>query len=290
MTRHAPALGWSMLTGAAFVASVGPLPVQLGFAILAIGVVGMMHGASDLAIVAPSHRRSFVALYLAVGITCLVWWAADPAIALPAFLIASAVHFGMEDAPDGSVVERIARGTSLIATPAALHAPALSSILALAGLSQHALPLTVGEMQVVGGLSAAGLLILALRRRDRRLLAGTLALLVLPPLVGFSLGFLILHALPQTSERRVQLGCATLAAYLRATAPVLLAALIAFAAAAIVLLDRDRSGVRSLFAAIAALAIPHLLVTPWFSALRPVPSPLTGRRMATDALPLPKSG
>ena len=39
--NRTPAIGWTILTGAALAASFGSLLIQLGFAILAIGVVGM---------------------------------------------------------------------------------------------------------------------------------------------------------------------------------------------------------------------------------------------------------
>lgn len=263
MTKAAPALGWSMLlTGAAAVAACS-FGVQLAFAVAAIGVVGMAHGASDLAIVPHRRRAAFLAAYALVGGLCLWWWVADPALALPAFLIASAVHFGLEDAPHGGVVERVARGTSLVATPATLHMASLGDILRLGG-SSATVPTMIAVMAIAGGAAAAWLLACALRRRDLRLLAGTVALALLPPLVGFSVGFLILHAIPQTLERRDQLGCATMTAYLRATAPILAVALVLLALVGWVMLRWDSSGVRPLFAGLAALAIPHLLVTPLF--------------------------
>jgi hypothetical protein len=92
-----------------------PLPVQLVFAILGIGVVGMAHGAGDLAVVEPGRRPLFLAAYGIVSIVTLLWWTTEPAAALPAFLVASAVHFGMEDAPQGLLYERVARGVGLIA-------------------------------------------------------------------------------------------------------------------------------------------------------------------------------
>lgn len=263
MIARAPVLGWGVLLGAAAVASFGALTVQLAFAAVAIGVVGMAHGASDLAIVTPSRRLPFVALYGLVGAICLCWWIADPAIALPAFLIVSAVHFGVEDAPADRLGERIARGISLIATPATLHIAGLGDILHLGGMAATLAPATAGAMAVPGAIAAAFLLITATRRHDPRLLAGTAALLLLPPLVGFSLGFLILHAVPQTVERRIRLGCTTIGGYLRATAPVLVAAILLVAMTGLLLLRFDPSGVRPLFAGIAALAVPHLLVTPW---------------------------
>ncbi|SFP82265.1 Brp/Blh family beta-carotene 15,15'-dioxygenase [Sphingomonas rubra] len=264
MTLRAPAWGWSALLGAATAASFGSLPVQLAFAIVAIGMVGMAHGASDLAIVPNERHAVFLVLYGLVATVCLLWWLAEPAVALPAFLIASAIHFGLEDAPGGTVIEKIARGASLVATPAALHSVALADILRLGGISPQTLPAIVGTMVVVGAVTAGGLMFVAFAHGDRRLLAGTTALLILPPLIGFSVGFLILHAVPQTDERRRQLGCADYRAYLRATWPILLAAVMLAGLVGVLLLRRDPSGVRSLFAAIAALAMPHLLVTPWF--------------------------
>jgi len=140
MIAPAPAWGWSLLLGAAAAASFSALTVQLAFAVMAIGLIGMAHGASDLAIVEPRQRPLFVALYVFVGAVCLCWWVIDPAVALPAFLIASAVHFGVEDAPADRPLERVARGTSLVATPATFHATNLTDILRLGGPRQLCCP------------------------------------------------------------------------------------------------------------------------------------------------------
>jgi len=264
MTARAPARGWSLLLGAAAAASIGSMTVQLTFAIVAIGVIGMAHGASDLAIIEPRQRPLFVALYVCVGAACIWWWIADPALALPAFLIASALHFGVEDAPADRPLERVARGTSLVATPATFHASNLTDILRLGGTSPDVLPAMVSAMALSGAIAAAYLMVRASQRHDLRLLIGTMALVVLPPLVGFSVGFLVLHAEPQTVERRTQIGCATTGSYLRATAPILVAAILLATIIGVLLVHSDPSGVRPLFAGIAALAVPHLIVTPSF--------------------------
>lgn len=264
MTRRAPALGWGFLLAGALVASFCVLTVQLAFAALAVGVVGMAHGASDLAIVEHRRRPAFLMLYASALLVCLMWWIVDPAIALPAFLLASAVHFGLEDAPASRPFERIARGISLVATPATLHAASLTRILDLAGVRESGAPAMVSILAVAGGVAAACLVIIGAARHDRRLLVGTTALLILPPLVGFSVGFLVLHAMPQTKERRDRLQCVTTIAYLRATGPILVLAVLLVGIVGGVLLRWDPSGVRSLFAGVAALAMPHLLVTPYF--------------------------
>jgi len=267
----APAIGWTMLVGAALAASAGSLPIQLGFAILAIGIVGMAHGASDLAIVAPERRPLFLFLYISVSLICLAWWTGYPQIALPLFLAASAIHFGVEDAPHGALLERTARGISLVAAPVILHREGYGEILAFA--AGHDISTTVlFLLTVVGAVATALVVIMAVRRRDVRLLTGTGALLALPPLVGFSVGFLVLHALPQTDQRREEIGCVSHRTYLRAVGPILFAALLIAAAVGAFFFYREGTGVRALFAGIAALAMPHLLVTPWFEgrAGRPV--------------------
>jgi Brp/Blh family beta-carotene 15,15'-monooxygenase len=278
MIARALAWGWGLLLGAAAAASsFGSLTVQLTFAVGAIGVIGMAHGASDLAVVEPRQRPLFVALYVFVGAVCLWWWVVDPAIALPAFLIASAIHFGVEDAPADRPLERVARGTSLVATPATFHATNLTDLLRLGGTSTNVLPAMVSAMTLSGAIAAAYLIVRASQRHDLRLLIGTAALIVLPPLVGFSVGFLVLHAEPQTFERRTQIGCATTGSYLRATAPILVAAILLATITGMLLLRADPSGVRPLFAGIAALAVPHLIVTPLFGHLQRRIDPTSSR-------------
>lgn len=260
---YAPAIGRAMLTGAVLAASLGPLPIQLGFAVLAIGVVGMAHGASDLAIIEPSRRPLFLLLYGAVSLICLAWWAQYPQIALPLFLIASAIHFGVEDAPRGALSERAARGISLVATPAILHRRDYADILGFAA-GHGVAPTTLSLLIAMGAGATLLVMILGWRRGDMRLLIGTGALLVLPPLVGFSVGFLILHALPQTDLRRRAIGCASHGAYFRVVGPILLAAILIVVLIGAFFVYREGTGIRALFAGIAALAMPHLLVTPWF--------------------------
>jgi Brp/Blh family beta-carotene 15,15'-monooxygenase len=256
--------GIALLTVGAVATVPAPLPVQLIFAILGIGVVGMVHGAGDLAVVEPSSRPLFLIAYSAVSLVTLLWWTANPAIALPAFLVASAIHFGMEDARDGSATERIARGLILIAGPATLHASAYAALLRTAGGPSSAVGTYTPILAVAGGMAAIVLLASAWLRRDIRLGGGVAALVLLPPFVGFTLGFLILHAMPQTIARRDRLGYRDTKTYLRAVAPVFGGALLLAAVVGLLLLHFDPSGVRGLFAGIAALAVPHLLVTPWF--------------------------
>ena len=270
----------ALLVAGAVVAAPAPLPTQLAFAIFGIGVVGMVHGAGDLAVIAPARRPLFLAAYGLVSVATLLWWTADPAIALPAFLIASAVHFGMEDAPDGAWFERIARGLAMIAAPATLHSAGYAALLQTAGGPSSGVAHLTLLLAVAGGAAGIVLLAMAWARRDLRLAGGVTALLILPPLVGFTLGFLVLHAIPQTAERRDRLGCSSTMSYLLKVAPVFAGAVLLAGVVAALLQHFDPSGVRGLFAGIAALAVPHLLVTPWFE----------GHSMPRQAVLVPKIG
>lgn len=58
--------------------------------------------------------------------------------------------------------------------------------------------------------------------------------------------------------------------YLKTVMPIFVAAVLLAGLLAGLLLQFDPSGVRSLFAGIAAFAVPHLLVTPWFEARSPL--------------------
>ncbi len=264
MRRSAPAIGWGLLAAAALAAAAGPTLIQLGFAVVAIGVIGMAHGASDLAVVARSRRASFLALYAIVSLTCLLWWSVAPTVALPLFLIASAVHFAAEDSSGISRTYRCALGVGLITIPAVFHAQDYGALLSYAaGIS---IPAPIRLALVIMGISASILLLIrATRHRNMTLPIMIAALLILPPLIGFSLGFLVLHALPQTNARRRMLGCATYGAYLRVTGPILLAAILLAGLVAVIFVRVEPNGVRALFACITALAMPHLLVTPMFS-------------------------
>lgn len=250
--------------GAAVVISFATVPVQIGFAVLAIGVIGMAHGASDLTIVEPSRRPRFLALYAAVMVGCLAWWTMFPAAALPLFLAASAVHFGIEDAPADAPVERMLRGVGLVAIPAVLHRADLRDLFGLAGGYSAMSTGMVDVMAGAGAIAAVGVLTIAARRSNPRLAVGTASLLLLPPLVGFSVGFLVLHAIPQTLTRQRQIGCDGVASYLRHVAPLLAGAILVVGIVGLTVLHQETSGVRSLFAAVAALAAPHLLITPLF--------------------------
>lgn len=263
-----PKRGWMLLYGAAFAASFCPLVVQLLFASVAIGVVGMAHGASDLAVVPPEKRVGFLCGYVSIMTVCLLGWQHFPTSALPGFLVASAIHFTLEEPTQSGWLTRVALGIGLVTIPAVFYRNDTAELLSYAGFSPTALGLTMNLLQGTGALCAGGLICLMLFTQQYRRFTGVVALLFFPPLVGFSVGFLILHAFPQTDERCTALGCRNYYDYLQVTWPILVGALLFTFAAIFFLLPSAQNSVRNLFTLLTALALPHLLVTPLFERKR----------------------
>ena len=260
--------GWTVLYGAALAASFCPITLQLLFATVAIGILGMAHGASDLAVVRPGKKALFLCCYVALMAVCLLGWQVYPASALPVFLLASAIHFTIEEPPEGGWLIRLALGVGLITIPAVFYRQDTAVLLSYAGFSPHFLEGFMRAMQGIGLLCVALLLVAALPKKEYQTVAGALSLLFFPPLIGFSLGFLILHAFPQTDERRCALRCKNYYDYLGSTWPILGGALLFSFLTVIFFLPAAQNTVRTLFTLLTALALPHLLITPLFELNR----------------------
>lgn len=278
------ALCWVAFILAGIAAAIGPVGWQVAYAAGAIATAGLAHGVSDLAIV-PRHRFSFLVAYLAVGAGVLAWWLVAPGSALLIFLLSSAVHFGMEDAPTDRPLERVCRGTLMIAGPALLHRATLADLFAM--LTRQ----PVFAQLLASTLFAAALVALALlpfvltsqRRAPLRLVAGTAALVALPPLVGFTIGFVLLHAVPQLCARMSERQCADIGSYLARHVGICACATGVIGATSLLFLDQASPALSILFAALAALATPHMLVTPLWSDRSDVPRELMAARSRTTS-------
>lgn len=182
--------------------------------LLAVGTVGMAHGALDhriQAALAPDRYRvlRFYARYLlAMLAMALLWWR-WPQWGLLVFLLTSAYHFGQEEWPRAegvppwwTRVQRFCWGAVLLAVPLAMHVDALQDALP-GGWTRWPLPLlrSAAMCTVLGGSWI--LLSLATVRGSSqdvrpllRLAAFSLLLAFLPPLWGFSIYFGFWHAWP----------------------------------------------------------------------------------------------
>ncbi|WP_241570017.1 Brp/Blh family beta-carotene 15,15'-dioxygenase [Rosenbergiella collisarenosi] len=264
MSLRQHSVGKGLLYLAALVAALSPSFYQAIFAVIGIGIIGMAHGASDLAVVESRKRTAFLSCYLVMMLCCLLFWQLSPAIALPSFLIASAIHFVLEEPPTKSWTIRLSLGIGLITLPTLFHAESTLQLLEYAGFSAQELPAFMVFMRLLGGITAFILIVATCRTRHYSSLRAVLALLFFPPLVGFTLGFLVLHAFPQTESRRDALGCKNYTHYLSMTWPILGLAVLFSLFLIIVCLPDTQNSVRSAFTVLTALAIPHLLITPYF--------------------------
>ncbi|MBB3951513.1 Brp/Blh family beta-carotene 15,15'-dioxygenase [Aureimonas jatrophae] len=268
--------GFALLGLAADIAA-GPVPLVFA-AILILGL-GLPHGASDhLAAMAGRRMRddpvrllAFLVLYLGAVAITLVLWHAAPGATLAAFLALSAVHFAIDDVSDGMRwAERVARGLMPITLPALFHAEALAQLFAALSTSPGGDALAgVASFLALPVLALASLaVVLRLRDRERAsalelvLIAG--ALLTFSPLVGFALVFALVHSRGQTHERMATLHLPTLRAYLLACSPTLVGAAILFASLAALFASGQAPALNVVFIGLAALTVPHMLVTPLF--------------------------
>ncbi|WP_375382404.1 Brp/Blh family beta-carotene 15,15'-dioxygenase [uncultured Sphingomonas sp.] len=267
---RAPSWRWGALIAAGMVASVLPVPGQLVFAAGAVAVLGLPHGASDLAVVPGPRRVSFLLAYGLVILAVLGLWLMAPPIALVGFLVLSAVHFAIDGRDVDLASDRNAGwglGALLVAGPALLHRQALSGLFASV-VQPEAATMLAGAMQVVAIVALVPVIRALMADRPItgssrvEVIVGLAATLILPPLVGFACGFVLLHARGQTLERQRDLGCASLRDYGHRIAPVLLGAVMVLAGVVLLFTRIALDGTAMLFACIAALAVPHMLVTP----------------------------
>ncbi len=164
---------------------------------VAILLFGLPHGAFDIVLLGtlPRHLLMLAAAYLALtGMVVAVWWAA-PALFLAVFLAFSALHFGDSDWPDGTALEKVAWGVSVIALPVALQPEEARSLFSYLAPWNAAAWITTG----VVGLGALSVPVIALLGSRRIMQLGALAALAFlawraSALLAFTAYFCALHA------------------------------------------------------------------------------------------------
>ena len=260
------------------------LAVLLGGMVL----VGVPHGAFDHLVarpvlaprVGPTWWVPFGAGYF--GLAALVglgWWMA-PALTLVGFLAGSVVHFGLGDVEDGLApcaiprwVAALVYGATPVLLPVAIHPDAAAPVLAgLAGMSVSTMIAALHPLAWLlpaWGLAFAWVLWAAWREGlgvAERLLTAA-AFVLLPPLLAFGLYFTVGHAMrhvlrlgawyaPADAHRAARW-------LLRTMVPWAVATAIAGAALAWRGEDLTAAVLVPAFRAIAALTLPHMVVTAW---------------------------
>ncbi|MDG2403846.1 MAG: Brp/Blh family beta-carotene 15,15'-dioxygenase, partial [Paracoccaceae bacterium] len=181
------------------------------FALAAIVIIGLPHGAFDGAVaLALGYGKTlksmlvFVVSYLIISILVVLFWLAFPVLALLLFLAISAVHFGIGDSQSGFILQRavqtLAHGGLVVVGVSLMHRPEVEPIFAhLVGGETFLLwaALSVAAYGLVVILMAYAVLAYwqpILRLRFGELAGLALAYYLLPPLAGFALYFCAVHS------------------------------------------------------------------------------------------------
>ena len=283
-------------------ASVAGVPFGLGLqtAVLLGGIVlvGFPHGAFDHCVARPVLERlgrywwaPFGAGY--IGVAGLVWlaWVMAPAMTLAGFLAVSVLHFGLGDVEDGLAPTAVPRGVAVLAygalpllLPVALHPGEAAPVLAaLAGVSdevmQHSLQGAIWLLPA--WVAAFGWTMLAAWRERRGVverLATATGFVLLPPLLAFGLYFGAGHSVRHVMRLGAWHAPHDPVAAAKWLARTMLPAGVICAAglAGLALLGKDviADVLSPSFRVIAALTLPHMIVTTWLERTdggRPLP-------------------
>lgn len=270
--------------------------VQLALLLGGMALVGVPHGAFDHLVAQPVMRPRLGPAWWALfgagyfGLAALVgmaWWAA-PGWTLCGFLAASIVHFGLGDLEDGLAPASVPRGLAVLAygalpvlLPVALHPDAAAPV--LAGLAGMAVPDMAAALRPAVWLLPAwavlfGWVVFTARYRGvaERLLTAA-AFVLLPPLLAFALYFTAGHAMRHIVRLGAWYDPADRGRAARWLAWTIVPWAFGTALAGVALAwrgdDLTASVLVPAFQAIAALTLPHMVVTSWLMRLGPTCTP-----------------
>lgn len=250
---------------------IGPLDM---LALLAVLLIGVPHGAADAAIamqtrLADSRQKliAFLALYCAVTALVIAAWYASPSMALLIFLALTVFHFGRGDAlvyGRGLVSLRALLHGGFIISVALAHEVEVSALFRLL-TAQDAWPImTVLRLTFLLWLIALGVALIG--NKITLSAFGEIAALfvlacILPPLVAFAVYFCGVHSLRHFKRlardpRLNRVAHRRLALWLAAIS------ILAIAGAAYSINPQQIGDglMQSLFIALAALTVPHMLL------------------------------
>jgi len=268
------AVAAGLLLAVAFGAPLGQsLAVTAATAVFIIG--GLPHGAYDIALlrkaIAPGRQTLLLVVggYVAVALTMVALWLTAPLFALILFLLIAAVHFGEDWQMLEEPLLRIAAGAAVIAVPAVSHPADVSALFVAMSDARSAL-----LVQIIGAAAPVILMVTAVGlaeawRGGDRAWAGAMALslivlFVAPPVIGFALFFAFLHAPLHLDRARTVLSDMSRSRWLATGALLSGAAILGWLALRQLAPVRiDESLASQAFQLLAAVAVPHLVLSHW---------------------------
>jgi Brp/Blh family beta-carotene 15,15'-monooxygenase len=250
-------------------------------ACVALLLFGLPHGTLDLELIRArlsgpwTGMASLVLIYLGLATAMYSLWHLAPVLALAAFIAIATVHFAEDWEGAGSAFLSGGMALALLAAPTLLHGSDLNTIfVALAG-DARASAVTNGLVLIAPVAIGIALITIAslwqAGRRDQAAggLAALTGMLVLPPIVGFSLYFCLFHSPRHFHDSVLTLGRNGLSGWGRVVVPLSLAAggisvLIFGAELRSALPDRVMA---ASFMTLSILTVPHMLAPLLIKAL-----------------------
>lgn len=245
------------------------------YVVLAIStaVLGLPHGSLDTEVARRYlHLNSlprlvaFLLGYMALSGLVIAIWLQIPNIALGAFLLYSAVHFGDDVAHRLGRIGGIGYGFWILGLPVTFHPATVEPLFAMLGADQTGLIIAAAPWALAGGgaILLGALLVSAERARsdwrDPLLLAAGAAFL--HPLAYFIAYWCFLHSPRHLELAARDLGLQGWRERLRAVAPTTLAtyALAIAAVPFLINLPSDAILMQVIFIGLAALTVPHMIL------------------------------
>jgi beta-carotene 15,15'-dioxygenase len=266
----------TILTLAALIASAAGITLDTPMASILMGAAmllfGLPHGTLDLALIrtskADSRAVAVVALYLGCAAAMYALWRIDPGVALTMFLGLSIRHFA-EDWVD-QLPPFFAHGivTALITAPTLAYSVALESLFSLlvgAALAATAVDVAILIAPVAIAVACVGIISLWTDAHRASAVATGLSLIGmiwLPPLIGFTLFFCLMHSPKQFSTGLKALGRRRPRQWALVVVPLTLAAL-GLACAIYISLQVEavpQAMVITTFVTLSVLTLPHMIV------------------------------
>ncbi len=246
----------------------------------AVVFIGLPHGAMDGALAAhfgwmESKRKAvtFLLVYVAIAALVVGFWFVAPAISFIIFLAISMFHFGKGDVSgmnkQFTAIESLARGGLVIAGISQFHASDADSIFqALVGSDTDLVWLFLDAALAIT-IACFGITLATKKGQERGTFFGeiaglTLIFAILPPLVGFSIYFCLVHSMRHFATMRAML--TDTISKLQITRTTVLLSAICWAVGLVVLAQQSNNvGVEPallqvVFIGLAALTVPHMML------------------------------
>ena len=246
----------------------------------AVVFIGLPHGAMDGALAAhlgwmenKKKAVTFLLGYVAMAALVVGFWFIAPAISFIIFLGISMFHFGKGDVDTSdkqfTAAESLARGGVVIGGISQFHKTEADAIFqALVGSNTDLVWLFLNAVIVLTVICFA-ITVANTQGRERGLFLGEIAILsllfaILPPLVGFSIYFCLIHSMRHFATMRTML--ADTISKFQITRTTVLFSAMCWAVGLIILAQQSSNvGVEPallqvIFIGLAALTVPHMML------------------------------